>query len=94
MTYDWEADAKGCYDEAIRAKRAQWLVENIPGVKRARVIGRCELMQGDATKIVPHLDLPDAVITDPPYGIGITKSNRLAGCVSARSIKIKRWLNE
>jgi hypothetical protein len=35
MSYDWQDDAKGCYDEAIRAKRADWLVENIPGVKRA-----------------------------------------------------------
>lgn len=67
--YDWEADAKGCYDEAIRAKRAEWLVENVPGVKRARVIGRCELMQGDCLEIMPHLDKVDAVVTDVPYGI-------------------------
>jgi len=67
--YDWEDDAKGCYLEAIRHKRAEWLVENIPGVKRARIIGRCELLQGDCLEIMPHLDRVDAVVTDPPYGI-------------------------
>ena len=41
----------------------------IPGVKRARVIGRCELLQGDCLEILPHLDRVDAVVTDPPYGI-------------------------
>jgi len=69
MTYNWEADAKDGYDEAIRHKRAEWLVANIPGVKRARVIGRCELMQGDCLEIMPHLGRVDAVVTDPPYGV-------------------------
>lgn len=86
--YDWEADAKGCYDLAIAKKREQWLVENIPGVKRARVIGRCELLQGDCTEIMPHLGNIDAVTTDPPYGIGITKSNRLA---KSRGMGGKEW---
>lgn len=75
MTYDWQDDAKGCYDEAIRAKRAEWLVENIPGVKRARVIGRCELMQGDCLEIMPHLEKVDALIWDPPWGIGFSEYN-------------------
>ena len=60
----------------------------IPGVKRARVIGRCELMQGDSIEIMPHLDRVDAVVTDPPYGIGITKSNRLA---ISRGMGGKTW---
>ena len=77
MTYDWEADAKGCYDEAIRAKRAEWLVENIHGVKRARVIGRCEVMQGDCLEIMPHLDKVDSVVTDPPYGIDAAKKGHI-----------------
>lgn len=68
--YDWEADAKGNYDLAIAAKRERWLVDNIPGVKRARVIGRCELLQGDCVEIMPGLGKVDAVVTDPPYGLG------------------------
>lgn len=74
--YDWEDDAKGCYDEAIRHKRAEWLVENIPGVKKARVIGRCELLLGDCLEIMPGLEPVDAVVTDPPYGMAFQSNHR------------------
>lgn len=33
---------------------------------------------GDCLDILPTLRHVDAVITDPPYGIGINKSNRLS----------------
>ena len=69
MAYDWQEDAKGCYDLAIAAKRERWLVDNVPGVERARVIGRCELLQGDCRAIVNALSF-DAICTDPPYGLG------------------------
>ncbi|WP_420604737.1 DNA-methyltransferase [Methylobacterium sp.] len=36
------------------------------------------LYMGDCREILPTLDRFDAVVTDPPYGINITKSNRLA----------------
>ena len=72
MAYDWQEDAKGCYDLAIAAKRERWLVENVPGVKRARVIGRCELLQGDCLEVMPGLAKVDAILTDPPYGIGFS----------------------
>lgn len=42
------------------------------------VIGNATLYLGDCMDILPTLPKVDAVITDPPYGIGITKSNRLA----------------
>ena len=42
------------------------------------VIGNATLYCGDCMDILPTLEQVDAVITDPPYGIGITKSNRLA----------------
>lgn len=42
------------------------------------VIGNATLYLGDCMDILPTLPRVDAVITDPPYGIGITKSNRLA----------------
>ena len=67
--YDWEDDAKESWREAVRHQRAKWLVDNIPGVKRARVIGDCELMLGDCLEIMPLLGKVDAVVTDPPYGI-------------------------
>lgn len=36
------------------------------------------LYLGDCREILPTLELVDAVVTDPPYGIGINKSNRLS----------------
>ena len=66
--YDWEDDAKGSWRVAIDAEREK-VLEQIPGVKRARVIGRCELLLGDCLEIMPHLPKVDAVVTDPPYGV-------------------------
>jgi site-specific DNA-methyltransferase (adenine-specific) len=36
------------------------------------VIGDCTLYRGDAREVVPTLGAVDAVVTDPPYGIGLT----------------------
>ncbi len=41
-------------------------------------IGDCTLYCGDCMDILPTLGRVDAVVTDPPYGIGINKSNRLS----------------
>ena len=41
-------------------------------------IGLATLYLGDCRDILPTLPKVDAVITDPPYGISITKSNRIA----------------
>jgi len=41
-------------------------------------IGDAQLWLGDCSVILPTMDRVDAVVTDPPYGISITKSNRLA----------------
>jgi len=35
-----------------------------------QVIGDCELYQGDCLEVLPTLGKVDAVVTDPPYGIG------------------------
>jgi len=43
-----------------------------------KIIGDCTLYQGDCLEILPTLGNVDAVVTDPPYGIGINKSNRLS----------------
>jgi site-specific DNA-methyltransferase (adenine-specific) len=45
---------------------------------RVERIGDAVLYLGDCLEILPTLPKVDAVITDPPYGIGITRSNRLA----------------
>jgi site-specific DNA-methyltransferase (adenine-specific) len=45
---------------------------------RKETIGRATLYLGDCRDVLPTLGPVDAVVTDPPYGIGITRSNRLA----------------
>lgn len=47
-------------------------------MSRIETIGDCTLYLGDCMDILPTLDKVDAVVTDPPYGIGINKSNRLS----------------
>ena len=42
------------------------------------IIGNATLYLGDCAEILPTLGQFDAVVTDPPYGISITKSNRLS----------------
>lgn len=42
------------------------------------IIGDCTLYLADCMDILPTLGKVDAVVTDPPYGIGINKSNRLS----------------
>jgi len=41
-------------------------------------IGDATLYLGDCVEIMPTLKKVDAVVTDPPYGIKINKSNRLS----------------
>jgi site-specific DNA-methyltransferase (adenine-specific)/modification methylase len=45
---------------------------------RIETIGAATLYLGDCRDVLPGLGPVDAVVTDPPYGIGITRSNRLA----------------
>jgi DNA modification methylase len=40
---------------------------------RLETIGACELHLGDCREIVPALGSADAVLTDPPYGIGVNQ---------------------
>ena len=42
------------------------------------IIGDATLYLGDGLDILPTLGKVDAVVTDPPYGIGINRSNRLS----------------
>lgn len=42
--------------------------------KRKEVIGDCTLYLADCMDVMPHLGKVDAVVTDPPYGIGISSN--------------------
>lgn len=44
--------------------------------ERKEVIGDCTLYLGDCMEVMPALGAFDAVVTDPPYGIGFGKFNR------------------
>lgn len=58
---------------------------------REERIGGQRLILGDCLAVMPLLGRFDAVVTDPPYGIGITKSNRLA---VSRGLGGKSWDDE
>jgi DNA modification methylase len=76
--YDPRKDGFDSYNVAIAAMRAKLLKERCPAAKRVEVIGQCELYLGDCMEIMPSIEKVDAVVTDPPYGININKSNRLS----------------
>ena len=42
-------------------------------IRREEVIGDCRLILGDCLEVMPTLGRVDAVVTDPPYGIGQDK---------------------
>lgn len=48
-------------------------------IKREVVIGDCRLLLGDCAEILPAIGKVDAVVTDPPYGIGVDKAMHKAG---------------
>lgn len=61
--YDWADNARRCYDEGIAALRERLAQSKV-------VIGDCTLYNDDCAFILPTLPKVDAVVTDPPYGIG------------------------
>lgn len=77
MTYDAADNASKSYALAIQTMREK--LESFP----KEVIGGCTLYLGDCREILPLLPKVDAVVTDPPYGIGFaaqpTKWQRRAG---------------
>ena len=62
--YDAADNAKASHDAAIAAARAKHILDS------AVTIGDATLYCGDCLEIMPLLGKVDAVVTDPPYGIG------------------------
>lgn len=60
-------------------------------IKREVVIGDCRLLLGDNKEILNNDITYCALVTDPPYGIDITKSNRLS---VSRGMGGKSWDKE
>lgn len=64
MRYDAADNARQCYDVAIDDMR-----ERLEACERVQ-IGDATLYCGDCKLIMPTLGKVDAVVTDPPYGLG------------------------
>lgn len=63
VIYDSARNSRLCYDEGVAALRER--------LERSKVvIGDCTLYNEDCRFILPTLRGIDAVVTDPPYGIG------------------------
>lgn len=65
--YDAADDSRKSYDVAIAAMR-----EKLTSFRREQ-IGDATLYLGDCREVLPLLPKVDAVVTDPPYGIGADK---------------------
>lgn len=72
--FDPQADAAACYEVAIAAKRAQYLMEQCPAAKRVEVIGAVTMYLADCREVLPTLPISDLCLTDPPYGIDYGKA--------------------
>lgn len=61
--------------------------------KRKEVIGDCTLYLADCMDVMPHLGKVDAVVTDPPYGIGESgkKNNSRGGLAKPRDYGDFNW---
>jgi DNA modification methylase len=67
--YDAADNSAKCYALAIATMRDK--LESFTRVQ----IGDCTLYLGDCRELLPLLPKVDAVVTDPPYGVGLTKKS-------------------
>jgi len=84
--YDAADNSAKCYTVAIAHMRSK--LESF----RKEVIGDCTLYLGDCREILPLLPHHDAVVTDPPYGIGKDGQKRTTGGHGGRkAYDFKGW---
>jgi len=67
--------------------------------KRKEIIGDCTLYLGDCLEVMPTLGKVDAVVTDPPYGIGYDKyaascSGKQGGAAKKSNYRKTDWDSE
>jgi len=61
-------------------------------IKREERIGDCRLILGDCLEVMPLLGKVDAVVTDPPYGIGRDGQKQTTGGNGGRkAYEFKGW---
>ena len=70
---------------------AQWR-EKLTAAKRVEFIGDCIMIEGDCLTIMPQIGNVDAVVTDPPYGIGMSGGN--VGYKGFNDFERKEWDSE
>lgn len=82
------------YDPADNSAKSYSLAINVMRDKlasfRQEKIGDCWLIQGDCREILPLLPKVDAVVTDPPYGIGERMQGGTWGS-AAKYADFRRW---
>lgn len=86
MSYDAKQDAAQSYDDAVEAMRGKVEALKAAGAKQVRFIGDALMIQGDCLEVMPALGRVDAVVTDPPYGIGYVKGSGGKGKHTVRNI--------
>lgn len=72
-----------CYDVAIGALRERLIKSRV-------TIGDCTLYNEDAAFVLPHTGVVDAVVTDPPYGIGAARAEN-ASCGSTSKVAARDY---
>ena len=60
------------------------------GPMKCEVIGNATLYLGDCREILPTLPKVDAVVTDPPYGIGEAAGRNTTGNLAVPRISVIR----
>lgn len=59
---------------------------------RKEIIGDCTLYQGDCMEVMESVGPVDAVVTDPPYGIGSWSANSSGGYMDQKAAqKTSKW---